>query len=70
MTAMTAKNKFRIGQKVKFTREAVRSHIRPHLGFATGVVVGFPRDIANSVRVLIDGQKTPGTFWKGFWTAR
>ena len=60
---MTAREKFRKGQRVKLTKagRAISYHDLP------ATVVGFGRVNDVRVRVLIDGMKCPQSWHPDFW---
>lgn len=69
---MTASEKFKLGQRVRMTEEALsRGLDGPIAKRSTGVVKGFPvqgvGDISRLVYVLRDGNKTKQCYHMDFW---
>lgn len=72
---MTAAEKFKEGQRVRMTPEALKQSLHGHrANRRTGAVKGFVDyapvgDPANPVRILRDGERTAKTYHMDFWEA-
>jgi hypothetical protein len=62
---MTAKEKFKINQRVRLSAMGRAAHIEADPE-TTGTVVGYGR-AATEIRVLRDGLKTPNNYQMDFW---
>jgi hypothetical protein len=63
---LDARAKFRKGDRVALSRHGCRQLPELIMKKSRGTVVGFGHGY-NCVRILIAGQKTPGTWHSGFW---
>jgi hypothetical protein len=63
---VTAKKKFKKGDRVVLSVDGCRQMPELIKSKSTAVVVGFGRSY-NCVRVLITGQRNPSTFHSGYW---
>lgn len=61
----TARDKFKKGDRVERSKEAIRRDIATTSG--VGVVVGFSTLNPNLVRVQRDGLKSPEVYHMSFW---
>lgn len=70
---MTAHDKFKVGQRVRMTKEALDAGLDgPIAKRSVGVVRGFPRREMNAVRgecvrILRDGDKSAKTYHMDYW---
>jgi hypothetical protein len=67
----TAKQKFKVGDVVGFSREGKSWNFKKPAKTAAGTVVGFPKKGGDYiVKVLFDGYKRPHTFHISFISKR
>jgi len=64
--ALTAREKFTIGQRVKLSAEGLQRLAGADPVY--GEVIGFARRVPHVVRVVKDGNRTASAYHMDFWT--